>query len=65
MIWAVMRNFNKLPEEVRNKLLLILAEKDEVAYDMKEIVVENFNKLPEEVIDAIIRRLGEKGIDIW
>ena len=46
-------NFDKLPEDVRNKLLFKLSEKDEAAGNVARAVADNFDKLPENVRDLL------------
>ncbi len=57
--WTLAKNFDRLPEEIRNNLLLKLAEKDKAAEGVAEAVVENFDRLPEEVRNLLFR-LAEK-----
>jgi len=49
LVWDVYINFNKLPEDVRNKLLLKLSEKDSAASGVAEVVAFYFDELPENV----------------
>jgi len=55
---AVAKNFDKLPEDVRN-LLFKLAEKDSVAGDVAQVIAYNFDKLPEDVRNLLFK-LAEK-----
>ncbi len=48
VVWAVARNFGKLPEDVRN-LLFKLSEKDAAAGAVAWAVAKNFDKLPEDI----------------
>jgi len=55
---AVADNFDKLPEEVRNELLLKLSE--EATWIVAKTVVYNFNRIPEEVRNKLLLKLAEK-----
>jgi len=58
---AIANNFDELPEDVRNQLLLRLSQRDEVAvaWDVGRAVVNNFNKFPEDVRNQLLLRLSE------
>jgi hypothetical protein len=58
--WAVSDNFDKLPEMMRNELLLKLAEKDKSAGAVARTVAYNFDKLSEKVRNLLFK-LSEKG----
>jgi hypothetical protein len=44
-------NFEELPEDERNKLILELSKKDRAAKTVKKIIRNNFDKLPDEIRD--------------
>ena len=50
----MVNHFDKIPEDVRNRLLFTLAEKDKAAKIVKQIMRDHFYELPEN-----IRNLGE------
>ena len=60
---AITKNFDRLPEDVRNKLLFKLSEKDEAAGDVAWAVAHNFNALPEDVRNLLFK-LSEKDVGI-
>ena len=62
---AVADNFDKLPEEVRNELLLKLSEKKGSTPFVAYIVDCNFNKLPEDVRNELLLKLAEKEEATW
>jgi len=55
---AIAKNFNRLPEDVRN-LLFTLAERDKTAGYVAYAVAENFNELPEGIRNLLFK-LAEK-----
>lgn len=56
----LLKYFDKLPSNTTNKLLLKLAEKDEVAYYVAKIIAKKFNKLPTELRDELLLKLSDK-----
>jgi len=75
---TVERNFDSLPEIVRNKLLHTLSEKEGVYKEDKnteikefvksivaDIVVENFDKIPENLRNELLFKLSEEDEAIW
>lgn len=46
LAWAVRDNFVRLPERVRNELLVRLSEKTEAAQTVAMIMARNFDKIP-------------------
>jgi len=61
--WTVAKNFEKLPEDVRN-LLFKLAEGESTAWAVAQAVVYNFEKLPENVRNLLFK-LAEKKSTAW
>ena len=64
--WTVARNFDKLPEGVRN-LLFELSEKDEGVWAVANAVSCNFDKFPDDVRNNLVLKISEKnwtGFDI-
>lgn len=61
---VVGENFDKLPEDVRNKLLLKLSEKDKAAGDVALAIAVNWYRLPEYVRNLIFK-LSEKDDEAW
>ena len=62
---AVADNFDKLPEEERNEILLKLSEKKGSTSFVAYIVDCNFNKLPEDVRNELLLKLAEKEEATW
>ena len=59
--WAVANHFDKLPDDVRNKLLFKLYEKKDMASGYVTWAVANhFDKLPDDVRDEFLLKLHEK-----
>jgi hypothetical protein len=56
-----MHYFYEIPEEVKNKLLLQLAEKDEAAWYVAHFIAGNFNTLPEEVRNLLFKLAERDG----
>ena len=56
---VVAKNYDALPEEVRN-LLFKISEIDDAAYNLAWDVNINFNKLPDSVRNALLLKLSEK-----
>ncbi len=52
---AIVFNFEKLPEKVRNELLLKLADKELAAKYVAWVVAYNFEKLPEKVRNLLFK----------
>jgi len=46
---ALVENFDELPENMRNKLLLKLGDKKEAAKDLSNVIVTNFDSLPNNI----------------
>ena len=55
VVSAIRENFNTLPENVRNDLLLKIADKEGTVSTFAQIITENFNNLPEEIQNLIYR----------
>lgn len=53
VVQAVIKNFNKLPEDVRN-LLFVLSDKDGVAERVVDIIVENLYEFPENFKNKLL-----------
>jgi hypothetical protein len=53
--WAVRENYDKLPEDVRNKLLLKLSENNEAAAYVARLVAENYDKLPDNIRNLLFK----------
>ena len=63
--WSVAENFDKLPPDVRNNLLLKLSEKDKAALDVASTVRKNFDMLPEEVRNQLLLKLkDDRGVSL-
>lgn len=62
VLQTVLENFFSFPEDVRDRLLLRLTEKDETAEDVARVVatLENFEELPNEVRCFLIDKLQKK-----
>jgi hypothetical protein len=56
---TVSQNFDKLPDNVRNELLLKLAENKEAAGDIADAVSRNFDKLPDNVRNELLVKLAD------
>jgi hypothetical protein len=56
---ALKENFNKLPKEVREKLIVTLAEKDTAAGNVAYTVQKHLDDLPTDV-QQILFKLAEK-----
>ena len=59
VIWVVARNFDNLPDAVRN-LLFKFSEKNAAAGGVAGAVARNFDKLPEDVRNKLLLKLSEK-----
>ena len=53
--WTVAANFDKLPQDVRNELLLTLSEKEETAEALAWSLATRFDKLPQDVRNRLDR----------
>ncbi|PKP56450.1 MAG: hypothetical protein CVT89_06185, partial [Candidatus Altiarchaeales archaeon HGW-Altiarchaeales-2] len=53
---------NKIDVMVRNKLLLKLAEKDNVNWDIAYVVADKFNKLPENIRNELLLKTPNKDV---
>lgn len=63
VVWAIVENFDKLPEDVRS-LLFKLAERDEAVWSLALAVAKNFDKLPEDV-RGLLFKLAERAECVW
>lgn len=60
VVEAVSNNFDKLPENVRNELLVKLAEKKEAAWPVTDSIDNNFDKIRENIRNEILRQLKKE-----
>jgi len=58
--WAVARNFDKIPEDLRNKLLFDFCGRDEAAEAAAWTVARNFDKIPEGLRNNILFELYDR-----
>jgi hypothetical protein len=49
VVFAISSNYERLPENIRNELLLKIGDKKEADFTMATIVRDNFDKLPENL----------------
>ncbi|MDO9097104.1 MAG: hypothetical protein Q7U60_03150, partial [Candidatus Methanoperedens sp.] len=57
VVRAIVHNFDKLPEDVRN-LLLELSEIDKAAYSVAFVLFESFNKISEDLRNELLLKLS-------
>jgi hypothetical protein len=63
--YAVASNFDKLPENVRNELLVKLAGRYYITHDVAVSTVSNFNKLPETIRNELLLKVAENKDAAW
>jgi hypothetical protein len=59
---AIADNFDKFPSNVREELLLKLADNSETAGDEARAIEDSRNKLPEDIKKELLVKLEKKGI---
>ena len=64
--WDIINKFDKLPKNVRNRLLLKLSKKEGATEGVAKAIIDNFDEiLPEDLRDLLFKQLSEIDEAAW